>query len=70
MAEISGQRFGVVRLSEQQFLPFVRIGPTTPKQFGMMHQTCPDGVGLCLRVCTAVTLAGPGKLEPARADSA
>jgi hypothetical protein len=32
MAEISGQRFGVVRFSEQQFLPFARIGPTTPKR--------------------------------------
>ena len=23
-----------------------RVGPTTPKQFGMKHQTCPNGEGL------------------------
>ena len=32
---------GVVRRSESRFFPLARVGPTTPKQFGAKHQTCP-----------------------------
>jgi hypothetical protein len=41
MAVIFGQRFGVMRLSEQQFLPLARVGPTAPKQSGAKYLTFP-----------------------------